>query len=66
MKKLTISEIELQLQNIHSEEDPIFDSFITDERKGVQQLITKWKKQREKEKLIHEKFREMSRYEAKL
>ncbi len=66
MKKLTIGEIELQLQHINSQEDPFFDTLITDERKGVQQLVTRWKKQREHERKVQEKFAEMSRYEGGL
>ncbi len=39
---------------------------LNDERKGVKQLVSRWKSRQEKEKLAREKFIEMSQYEQSL
>lgn len=65
MKKLkhSIAEIEAHLFTIVDEDDPFFIEIQKDERKGVQQCIKKWRRQREQEKVLQEKFIEMNQYE---
>lgn len=65
MKLKTIAEIEQQLNNIKAENDPFIKKIQQDERKGVQQLIHKWQKRMEQERLLQEKFNEMKVYETK-
>src|SRR4051812_46707541 len=65
MKRLSIAEIEERLHTIRDEIDPFLHVVEQDERKGVQNSLTKWKKKREQEKLLKEKFSEMNHYERK-
>ncbi|MEH7074975.1 ribonuclease HII [Neobacillus drentensis] len=65
MKQLTIIEIERQLNNIVAESDPFLVDLLQDERKGVQQLIHRWKKNLAENKRLNEKFIEMNEYEYK-
>jgi ribonuclease HII len=65
MKVQTIAEIEQQLHSIKAESDPIFQKIRHDERKGVQHLIHKWYRRMEQERLLQEKFNEMTVYENK-
>jgi ribonuclease HII len=65
MKLSTIAQIEQQLNNIKTKSDPFFKRIQQDERKGVQQLIHRWQKRMEQERLLHEKFNEMKVYENK-
>lgn len=66
MKKLTIGQIEERLQHLQKDETEFIDALLADERKGVQQLVARWKKQKEQERLAREKFFDMSQYERKL
>lgn len=66
MTKLTINEIAEKLKTIENEEDPVLVKIMGDERKGVQNLIKKWHKQREQQRLIREKFQNMTIYERKV
>jgi ribonuclease HII len=67
MEKLTIGQIEEHLKNLQPKDEKNFiDILIKDERKGVQQLVSRWKKQQQQENLIREKFIEMSKYERNL
>jgi ribonuclease HII len=63
----TIKEIEEILfsndQLASTEEIKILEN---DERKGVQNIVKRWKARIEKERLAKEKFQEMSRYESEL
>ena len=65
MKLLTIAEIERQLENVVQENDPFLLDILHDERKGVQQLVHKWKKKLAENQRLKEKFVEMSSYEHK-
>lgn len=65
-KKQTIQEIEELLQEIVQEDDERFAMLLADERKGVQRLITKWKKQQGDKEKEKQKFIEMSVYESAL
>lgn len=65
MKKLTIAQIEEQLNQLHEHDTEAIKTLMADERKGVQQLIAKWKKQKEQERRAHQKFFDMSQYEQK-
>lgn len=63
---LSVSEIKKLLQTMQSEEDPQFQEWLNDPRKGVQQEIKKWyrlKEQKEKERL---QYRKMTAYEQDL
>ncbi|HDX9576980.1 TPA: ribonuclease HII [Bacillus pseudomycoides] len=62
-KKQTIQEIEVLLQEIEREDDERFRMLLVDERKGVQRLISKWKKQQGDKEKERQKFTEMSKYE---
>jgi ribonuclease HII len=65
MEKRSIAEIEQMLGLIREENNPFFFGILQDERKGVQKLIHKWRKQIEQEKHLQEKFDEMKTYENK-
>lgn len=65
MKKQSIAEIEAHLSTVVTEDDPFFVEIQKDDRKGVQQSIKKWRRQREQEKLLQEKFIEMNQFERK-
>ncbi|MDR7236269.1 ribonuclease HII [Neobacillus drentensis] len=65
MKLLTIAEIERQLENVVQENDQFLSDILHDERKGVQQLVHKWKKKLAENQRLKEKFVEMSSYELK-
>ncbi|WP_226665725.1 ribonuclease HII [Metabacillus litoralis] len=60
---LTTKEIQLKLTNITSEKDPFLQECKEDSRKGVQQLVEKWFKNYEVEKLKQQQFYHMLRYE---
>lgn len=65
MQKASIAIIEEQLNSILKESDPFILEIEKDERKGVQNLLSKWKKKREQEKQLVGKFNEMNQYERK-
>jgi len=65
MKVQTIAEIERQLENIIEENDPFLLHILEDERKGVQQLLHKWRKKMAENRRLAEKFNEMSSFEKK-
>jgi ribonuclease HII len=65
MKQLTIAEIERHLENIEIESDPFLMDLLQDERKGVQQLVHRWKRKFAEKQQLKEKFVEMNVYEQK-
>jgi ribonuclease HII len=65
MKLETIAEIDKQLTSLTAEDDPFFQRILLDERKGVQQLIHKWRKRVEEQNRLQEKFAEMNFFENK-
>ncbi|MDQ0198578.1 ribonuclease HII [Neobacillus ginsengisoli] len=65
MKRLSIEQIEKQLESIFDEKDPFLLELGKDERKGVQNKLVKWRKQREQEKILQAKFNEMNFFERK-
>jgi ribonuclease HII len=65
MGKETIEQIEKRLSLVRDESDPYLVGLESDERKGVQNLIEKWKKQSQAKLILKEKFSEMSTYERK-
>lgn len=65
MKKWTISEIENKLFYSKEQDETLVERLKNDERKGVQQLIKKWEKIKENERLLHKKFAEMTVFERK-
>lgn len=66
MTTKSIKEIEKQLHKITDENDPIINECKHDERKGVQQLVTRWFKQRKETETYLLRFNEMSVYEKDL
>ncbi|RHW36422.1 ribonuclease HII [Neobacillus notoginsengisoli] len=65
MEKLSIGEIGAILSLKKDETDPFISEAEKDGRKGVQKLLMKWKKDREEEKKLKEKFYEMTLFERK-
>jgi ribonuclease HII len=65
-KPYTISEAENIIKEIKDEDDTLFQSFLEDDRKGIQKLITRWYKERKQEKLLQQEFVRMSEFEQKL
>jgi ribonuclease HII len=65
LQKLSIAKIEEQLDSILKGSDPFILELEKDERKGVQHLLSKWKKKKEQEKFLEDKFNEMNQYERK-
>ncbi|MDF2903222.1 MAG: rnhB [Bacillus sp. (in: firmicutes)] len=63
MSKLSIREIAERLKSYQKDDEQFIRIISNDERKGVQQLVLKWKRQCEQENLAREKFAEMSKYE---
>ncbi|WP_449539991.1 ribonuclease HII [Ferdinandcohnia sp. Marseille-Q9671] len=66
MSQFTIKEIEKILAMIRDEQDELFIKFEQDNRKGVQTLLQRWKKNRADEKALEHQYIEMSRYEQLL
>jgi ribonuclease HII len=65
MGKLSIKQMEQQLELIEDDNHPFFVEIENDERKGVQDLLRKWQKRREKEIKLQKKFLEMNQFERK-
>lgn len=65
MEKQSIQQIEQQLALIKDQADPFLALIEIDDRKGVQQLLRRWKRKKEQEKQLHDKFIEMNSYETK-
>lgn len=65
MHTYTIKEIEKKLQQIHQKDDLILKELMSDNRKGVQQLIEKWFKQYEQKQQAVDKYNQMLLYEQK-
>lgn len=64
--KLSIKEIEQILAKTENEQDPFLLSIKSDERKGVQVLLTRWEKRKEEKQKLIDQFREMQKYERAL
>lgn len=62
----TIREIGLLLDTITSEMDERFLEVLQDERKGVQSLVTRWRKKRKQELVQREHFFQMTQFETAL
>lgn len=65
MKQLAISQI-AELLAREEEAGSLIHELEQDKRKGVQALLVKWKKQKEQEKLLKDKFLAMTKYEQNL
>lgn len=65
LQKLSIALIEKRLETILEENDPFILEMEKDERKGVQTLLSKWKKKRDLQKQLDDKFSEMNQFENK-
>ena len=66
MSTLTIAQMEERLLELQDEDGPFLEMIKTDSRKGVQQVLARYLKKQEQQRLVHEKFLEMNHYEAKL
>ncbi|MDG4655916.1 ribonuclease HII [Ectobacillus antri] len=64
--KQTMKDIEVLLTEITDEQDARFSELLQDERKGVQRLIAKWRKQKEQTERERAVFIEMSQFEQTL
>jgi ribonuclease HII len=65
LQKLSIALIEEQLETIMEVNHPFILEIEKDERKGVQTLLSRWKKKKELEKQLNDKFSEMNQFERK-
>ncbi|NHM29776.1 ribonuclease HII [Neobacillus terrae] len=65
MEVKSIAQVERILAELKSEKDPFILKLEADERKGVQKLLDKWKKDLKRKKLLEEKFYEMNSFERK-
>lgn len=65
MKRLSIQEVKTILQTIENQDDPFLAQFKNDSRKGVQQLLAKWQKNREQELADWDHYQYMMKYENK-
>lgn len=63
--KRTILQIEKELADITELSHPFIHELETDERKGVQSLLARWRKEIERQQSLLEKFSEMMRYEKR-
>lgn len=61
--QLTTKEIQERLTEIKSDKDPFLKECKTDSRKGVQQLVHKWLKRYEHDKILQQQFYSMLSYE---
>jgi ribonuclease HII len=61
--QLTTKEVKQKLTEITSDKDPFLEECKMDSRKGVQQLVGKWYKKNEQEKLLQQQYYHMSSYE---
>ncbi|WP_409253683.1 ribonuclease HII [Bacillus sp. SCS-153A] len=64
--KYTIAEAEDIIKKITDEEDALFQSFLQDERKGIQKIISKWYSARAQQKALEAEFARMSSFENEL
>lgn len=46
MEQYTVKEIQALLRQIDDEHDPLLEAIMQDERKSVQQLVARWRKQK--------------------
>jgi ribonuclease HII len=65
MQKQSIGQIEKRLSTILDDGDPFILELELDERIGVQKELARWRKQREQEKFLLQKYAEMNHYEKK-
>ncbi|WP_428908678.1 ribonuclease HII [Niallia sp. Krafla_26] len=61
--RLTIKQIEEQLLKIDNPKHELFRTLMTDNRKGVQTILKRWKSEQEKQQLLQDKFMKMLSYE---
>ncbi|MGD6897521.1 ribonuclease HII [Bacillus infantis] len=66
MKQLTISEISVKLKDLKDDNDPFFGELKSDGRKGVQQLLARWDRQRAEEARLYGRYQEMTVFERRL
>lgn len=58
-----MKEISLLMSKISHEDDPLMKEFYDDDRKGVHQLIDRWKKQQIKQRQLEKQFLDMMHFE---
>lgn len=61
--QLTTKEVQQKLATISNEDDPFLTECKSDQRKGVQQLVDKWFKNYEQEKMLQQQFYSMLSFE---
>ncbi len=66
MIQQSIAKIEAKIATIFDESDPFIFELEKDERKGAQQCLAKWRKQREQERSLKAKFYVMTEYERNI
>jgi ribonuclease HII len=66
MEQYTVKEIQALLRQIDDEHDPLLEAIMQDERKSVQQLVARWRKQKKQEEQAKRQWEEMTRYERQL
>ncbi|EDL62889.1 ribonuclease HII [Bacillus sp. SG-1] len=64
--KYTITEAQNIIKKITDEQDELFQSFLQDERKGIQKIISKWYSDRAQQRVLQEEFDQMSGFENEL
>ncbi|WP_421384561.1 ribonuclease HII [Bacillus salacetis] len=62
----TIAEAEEIIKEITNEDDGRFQSFLQDDRKGIQKIVARWYSDREKQRVLQEEFAHMSSFEKDL
>jgi ribonuclease HII len=65
MKDKSIAQIEELLESVQDPSDYILKQAKADSRKGVQALVQRWEKKRENDRLLKEKYLEMTCYERR-
>lgn len=63
MNKFTVEQVKNLLPTIKDEQDPLFQQLSTDTRKGVQTLVDKWRREKQKALVELKRFRKMTKFE---
>lgn len=63
MDKMTVEQVKKLLPEITDEQDPLFQQLAVDSRKGVQTLVAKWRREKQKALLERKRYENMSKLE---
>lgn len=63
MDKMTVEQVKKLLPKITEEQDPLFQQLAVDSRKGVQTLVAKWRREKQKALLERKRYENMSKLE---